>query len=97
MTKTKLALASLVAIAVVAIGSASLAQNAYAGDGQCWGKNTKDFAPLGDHSKAGGAAGDPPYDSFLGEPDKPGRVGLGNLMQAFGSWTNLLAFLGFGC
>jgi hypothetical protein len=36
---------------------------------------------MGDHSREGGAAGDAPFDEnpLTGNPDKPGRLGLGTL------------------
>lgn len=41
---------------------------------------------MGDHSRAGGAAGDPPFDSDGpdGDADKPGRSGIGNVRDALG-------------
>jgi hypothetical protein len=35
---------------------------------------------MGAHSRAGGAAGSPPFDS----DGKPGRLGIGNVRDAFG-------------
>lgn len=49
-----------------------------------WGKATSERATeqhdIGDHSRAGGAAGDPPFDSDGDDDgDKPGRQGIGNV------------------
>lgn len=80
MTKTKLVLASILAVAVFSIAAAPLTQDAFAAgsNGDQWGQATKDFAPLGEHSS-----------SF----DTP-RTGLGNLKNMFGNdWCGLLGFL----
>ena len=39
---------------------------------------------MGEHSRAGGSAGDPPFDSDgeEGDTDKPGRFGIGNVGEA---------------
>ena len=51
-----------------------------------WGEATSERATeqdpgdIGDHSRAGGAAGEPPFDSDgEGDEDKPGRQGIGNV------------------
>lgn len=48
-----------------------------------FGQAAKNSPPgfLGEHSRAGSAAGDPPYtqDPVTGDPDKPGRLGIGNV------------------
>jgi hypothetical protein len=84
MTKTKLVMVSILAVAVFSIAAAPLTQDAFAAgsNGGAWGQATKSFTPLGEHSS-----------SF----DSP-RTGLGNLKNSFGNndWCDLLAFLGFG-
>jgi hypothetical protein len=51
-----------------------------------WGEATSERATeqdpgdIGDHSRAGGAAGEPSFDSDgEGDEDKPGRQGIGNV------------------
>ena len=109
MTKTKLVLASILAVAVFSIAMAPIAPSAFAAvNGAEWGKATSNFAPLGEHSRpgtipadGGSGPGFPPYDvnPLTGEPDKPGRIGLGNILNGLfnGDWCEFLAALTFPC
>ncbi|HEY7228259.1 MAG TPA: hypothetical protein VH481_09050 [Nitrososphaeraceae archaeon] len=82
----------MVAIAVLSIGiagtTATLSNMVYAdattpngNNPNEFGQSAKDNAPLGDHSKAGSVAGDPPYDS----DGKKGRSGIGNIGNDLGA------------
>ena len=89
----------MVALAILSIGIAgttsTLSNVVYAkktpndNDPNEFGKAASDQAKngdMGDHAKAGGAAGDPPYDKnpITGDPDKPGRSGIGNIGNDLG-------------
>lgn len=75
-----------VVIAILAgflIGTSSLSAIAFAkkpADPNCFGDAASDSAPLGEHSRDGGAAGDHPYDA----DGKKGRSGIGNIGEDAG-------------
>ncbi|HEX5673099.1 MAG TPA: hypothetical protein VFX75_02740 [Nitrososphaeraceae archaeon] len=52
-------------------------------DPDCFGEEASQLGKggdMGDHSKAGSVAGEPPFDSDgEGDDDKPGRQGIGNV------------------
>ena len=83
-------MAGIVAVAVFSIAIAPIAPSVFAepeftpGE-ENWGRATEWYAQhydMGEHSKNSDYNG-----------DEPGRVGLGNLKNATGSWCNLLDFL----
>jgi hypothetical protein len=105
MTRTRLVMASLLAVAVFSIAATpgALAQsNSFThgttdpdsfdnSDGMWWGFFTQEEA-----TDSGRSFGEHASSSG-GFAADPGRDGLGNLSQATGGWCGLLVFLGFGC
>ena len=82
-------IASILALATAAT-TATLSNIVYAkdtpngNDPNLFGKGASDLGKngeMGDHAKAGGAAGDPPYDS----DGKKGRSGIGNIGNDLGA------------
>jgi hypothetical protein len=81
----------VIAAVIATMASAGAYSVAYAqpneksGFGQATRENLAQDGEMGDHSKAGGAVGDPPFDSDgpEGDDDKPGRSGIGNVRDAF--------------
>jgi hypothetical protein len=66
-------------IGMMIVGTSSLSTTAFAEPKNGWGKATSERATeqgdIGEHSKAGGAAGEPPFD----DDETPGRQGIGNV------------------
>lgn len=66
-------------MAIMVTGTLSVATDVYAEPRNGWGKATSERATeqgdIGEHSRAGGAAGDPPFNG----DGTPGRQGIGNV------------------
>jgi hypothetical protein len=69
-------------IGMLIAGTSSFSTIAFAEPKNGWGKATSERATeqgdIGDHSRAGGAAGEPPFDGD-NDDEKPGRQGIGNV------------------